>query len=280
MISAVRSFVETYSLIVGTCSVALTQRHRVTLRVPSPKKISWGGFRSLEITRRIRYNQICLGLLSGVKVGEVDLAHPLDVDSTTSIFIDDSSYVRRHQSQSITDGNTTLPNQPLRASGKQIVVDTAQPTVTGVYGLNGNGEWAVPAAAGAAAAARSPSLLPLRCLDTLHNVVVACSSLTPGAGPFGFNDEVEICINFSLPIAVPKVETTEYPPKLLVVVGSTSTARTSTYLTADAVLTAEDARGSTPCGEQGLNKSSATFKYLVATDDKSIDLRRVNCRFC
>lgn len=76
-----------------------------------------------------------------MKVGEVDVAHPLDVDNSTSIFIDDSSYVRRHQSQSVTDGNTSLPDQPLRASGKQIVIDTAQPTVTGVYGLNGNGEW-------------------------------------------------------------------------------------------------------------------------------------------
>lgn len=107
-------------------------------------------------------------------------------------------------------------------------------------------------------------------------VVVAVHPLTLGAGPFGYNDEVEICVDFSLPIAVPDVETTEDPLKLSIVVGSTSTARTSTYLTADAVLTADDGRGSTPCGEQGLNKSSATFKYLVAADDESIDLRRVN----
>lgn len=108
-------------------------------------------------------------------------------------------------------------------------------------------------------------------------VIVARSPLTLGAGPFGYNDEVEICVEFSLPIAVPEVETTDDPPKLSVAVGSTSTARTSTYLTADAVLTAEDTHGSAPCDEQGLNKSSATFKYLVAADDESIDLRRVNC---
>lgn len=90
---------------------------------------------------RPRRDRTRLGLPFGVKVGEMDMAYPLDVDNGTSIFIDDSSYVRRHQSQSVTDGNTTLPDQPLRASGNQIVVNTAQPTVTAVYGLNGNGEW-------------------------------------------------------------------------------------------------------------------------------------------
>lgn len=70
----------------------------------------------------------------------------LDIENDTSISIDESSYVRRHQSSSVTDGNTTLPNQPLAMSGRHVGINTTQPVVTGVYGVNGDGErqgWAL-----------------------------------------------------------------------------------------------------------------------------------------
>ena len=74
------------------------------------------------------------------KVESSDMAFSLDIDNDTSVVVDESSYIRRHQSSSLTDGNTTLPNEPLRAGGSAIVVNTTQPVVTGVYGVNGNGE--------------------------------------------------------------------------------------------------------------------------------------------
>ena len=66
----------------------------------------------------------------------------------------------------------------------------------------------------------------------------------------------------------------ERRPVLLVVVGSTSTARVVQYLTADAVYTAAGSDDSASNGE-GHNKESLFFKYLVAADDESVDLRRV-----
>lgn len=64
----------------------------------------------------------------------------LDIENDTSVVVDESSYIRRHQSSSLTDGNGTLPDEPLRVGGSAIVVNTTQPVVTGVYGVNGNGE--------------------------------------------------------------------------------------------------------------------------------------------
>ncbi|CAN0022976.1 unnamed protein product, partial [Ectocarpus sp. 4 AP-2014] len=90
------------------------------------------------------------------------------------------SYIRRHQSRSLTDGNTSLPDEPLRASGSNVVVNTTQPVVTGVYGVNGN-------------------------------------------GPFGYNQEIEIRVDFSLPVTVPEVEET----------ASTTTTTTATAATTD-----------------------------------------------
>lgn len=74
------------------------------------------------------------------KVGESDMAVVLDVENYTRISVDDSSYIRRHQSSSITDGNTTLPNESLRTDGTNININSARPTVVGVYGVDGNGE--------------------------------------------------------------------------------------------------------------------------------------------
>lgn len=74
------------------------------------------------------------------KVGESDLADVLDITYGTDITVDEASYIRRHQSSSVTDAKLTLPSAPLRLSGNHIVIDTTEPTVTGVYGVNGNGE--------------------------------------------------------------------------------------------------------------------------------------------
>ncbi len=78
------------------------------------------------------------------------LCHRYQVEnSDTSLLLDtegsiefdvSSSYIRRHQSSSVTDGVTSLPSAPLAASGTSIAVDTTQPFVTGVYGINGNGK--------------------------------------------------------------------------------------------------------------------------------------------
>lgn len=76
----------------------------------------------------------------GLKVKSLDMAFRLDIENSTSISVDESSYVRRHQSSSVTDGNTTLPDEPLRMSGSYIVVNTTQPVVISVHGANGNGE--------------------------------------------------------------------------------------------------------------------------------------------
>lgn len=76
-------------------------------------------------------------------------------------------------------------------------------------------------------------------------------------------------------------------PALSVVIGSTSTAKTTTYLTAAAVYTTEDllsdpdsaaaANASVADGGGGgyynYNYSSVFLKYLVAADDASLDLR-------
>lgn len=64
--------------------------------------------------------------------------------------------------------------------------------------------------------------------------------------------------------------------------GSTSTARTTTYLTAAAVYATEDmlsANASTLYGGGGFdNYSSVVFQYLVAADDETVDLRQVGSR--
>ena len=91
-------------------------------------------------------------------------------------------------------------------------------------------------------------------------------------GPFGYNEEVEIRVNFSLPVSVPDAEetaattTTDELSALSVVVGSMSTALTTTYLTAAAVYTNEDLSGTAAA-------NALFFKYLVAAEDESADLR-------
>lgn len=76
-----------------------------------------------------------------LKVENSDMSLLLDTADTDSIELDpSSSYIRRHQSSSVTDGDTSLPTAPLLASGTTIVVDTTQPLVTGVYGVNGDGK--------------------------------------------------------------------------------------------------------------------------------------------
>lgn len=119
-------------------------------------------------------------------------------------------------------------------------------------------------------------------------------SLCQRAGPFGYNQEVEIRIDFSLPVTVPEVEETASTsttttataatidelsqPVLSVVIGSTSTARTTTYLTAAAVYATQDV-SSTDATSSALanaslhNDSSVFLTYLVAADDESVDLR-------
>lgn len=100
-------------------------------------------------------------------------------------------------------------------------------------------------------------------------------------GPFGYNEEVEIRVEFSLPITADAVaETTDdLVPALSVVVGSTSTAKTTTYLTADAVYTTVESlsvandTSSSMGNSSSYNDTSAFFKYIVAADDESTDLR-------
>lgn len=75
-----------------------------------------------------------------VKVGESDMAFRLDIDNDTQIVVDNSSHIKRHQSSAVTDGNTTLVDEPLRMGGVDITVNTTQPVVTGVFGSNGDGE--------------------------------------------------------------------------------------------------------------------------------------------
>lgn len=86
-----------------------------------------------------------------------DAAWRLDVGNDTIVEVDEStSYIRRHQSRSLTDGNTSLPDEPLRASGSKIVVNTTQPVVTGVYSVNGNGK---RVESGGAGCSRGPCML-------------------------------------------------------------------------------------------------------------------------
>lgn len=66
------------------------------------------------------------------------MTQSLDIGAANAIEIDQSSYIRRHQSSSITDGDTSLSSASL--SGSNIVVDTTQPVVTSVSGVNGNGK--------------------------------------------------------------------------------------------------------------------------------------------
>lgn len=102
------------------------------------------------------------------------------------------------------------------------------------------------------------------------------------SGPFGYNEEVEVRVDFSLPVTVLDAETTDDLPALSVVVGSTSTARTLTYLTAAAVYTTEGLSGMNDSSLYGngsyYNDSSAFFKYLVAADDESVDLRQAGIK--
>lgn len=70
-----------------------------------------------------------------------DAAVRLDIENGTHVAVDaETSYIRRHQSRSITDSNTTLPDEPLLSGGSNIAINTTQPVVTGVYGVNGNGK--------------------------------------------------------------------------------------------------------------------------------------------
>lgn len=84
-------------------------------------------------------------------------------------------------------------------------------------------------------------------------------------GPFGYNDKVNIRVVFSLPVTIPPDGEI---PSLVLVVGSKSTARTVTYLTASAVYTA-DMSGNASVQ----NDSSVLFQYVVGADDVSVDLR-------
>lgn len=86
-------------------------------------------------------------------------------------------------------------------------------------------------------------------------------------------------MDFSLPVTVPDEEMADGVPSLSVVVGSTSTARTTTYLTRAALYTAEGllgGNGSVWYGGSYSNGTSMFFRYLVAADDSSVDLRCVN----
>lgn len=123
--------------------------------------------------------------------------------------------------------------------------------------------------------------------------VHACVSLP---GPFGYNEEVGIRVEFSLPVtaaaAAVAADTDDLAPALSLVVGSTSTAKTTTYLTATAVYTTaadllSGANDTTTTSSSSswssfltgrnssfsYNDTSAFFKYVVAADDESIDLR-------
>lgn len=92
-------------------------------------------------TTLYHFSATCHILCATVKVEGSDTSLLLDTGAANSIELDEpSSYIRRHQSSSITDGDTSLPNGPLVASGTSIVVDTTQPVVTGVYGVNGDGK--------------------------------------------------------------------------------------------------------------------------------------------
>lgn len=71
-----------------------------------------------------------------MKVESSDTTVGLDIGTANAIEVDESSYIRRHQSKSVTDGETSLSSAPL--SGSNIVVDTTQPVVTGVYSVNGD----------------------------------------------------------------------------------------------------------------------------------------------
>lgn len=114
-------------------------------------------------------------------------------------------------------------------------------------------------------------------------------------GPFGYNEEVEIRVDFSLPVTAAAAAmaegTDDLAPTLSLVVGSTSTAKTTTYLTAAAVYatvadllsgpndtttTSSSLSSSSLTGgnsSHSYNDTSAFFKYVVAADDESIDLR-------
>lgn len=78
---------------------------------------------------------------------------------------------------------------------------------------------------------------------------------------------MELRVAFSLPVTAVTADTS---PALAVVIGSTSTARTLTYLTGSAVYTMNVSV------DTSLNNSrSMFFKYSVGADDQSADLRCV-----
>lgn len=84
------------------------------------------------------------------------------------------------------------------------------------------------------------------------------------SGPFGYNEEVEIRVAFSLPVTS---SVADDRPVLSLIVGSTSTAKTLTYITAPAVYTTEIS------GNGSVSDSLLYFKYVVGSDDESVDLR-------
>lgn len=101
-------------------------------------------------------------------------------------------------------------------------------------------------------------------------MVILCESVLVSAcfhtpGPFGFNDKVEVRVEFSLPIATPSVDE---PPALELVIGSVSTAKTSTYLTGFAVHSTNMSANASL-----YDYSSLFLEYVVGADDESHDLR-------
>lgn len=89
---------------------------------------------------------------------------------------------------------------------------------------------------------------------------------SPISGPFGYNEKAELRVEFSLPITPPEANDL---PVLSMVVGSTSTARTFTYLTASALYATEVSAVNT----SQYSDTSLFFTYLVGPDDESDDLR-------
>lgn len=92
-------------------------------------------------------------------------------------------------------------------------------------------------------------------------------------GPFGYNEEVDIRVDFSMPVTSSDADNR---PALSVVVGSSSTAATLTYLTASAVyseVNTSSGNDSVSGDNVANNSSSLYFTYIVGADDESDDLR-------
>ncbi|CAM9188184.1 unnamed protein product, partial [Discosporangium mesarthrocarpum] len=216
-------------------------------RYPSPVEVPWNWYEGCEpfLPINAQPKRAAIETVSFLyQVGSSDMADRLDVDLGGGISFDATSeHLKRSQSQSVTDANTTLPTEPLRVGGSVINVNTSTAYVVGVEGISGN-------------------------------------------GPFGYNDEVIIRVNFSLPVIALSASSSSAGlldvPSLAVVVGSTSTAATVTYVTASAVYTS-DLMGNlssisnvTVTTAEGLDTETDKFiyfKYLVAADDESSDLR-------